>query len=129
MHPHLAACAALALLTLLTPPLRAEGLQDVGLEPGYSLEIDKSERTLVVRKGQHVTRKFQVAVGRGGIGDKRIRGDNKTPLGVYRITEFKDDSGFDLGAVGDVVFGFHAKGSLLFSRMTMTHTVSRMSTR
>ncbi len=96
MHLHLAACAALALLTLTAQPLHADGLQEVGLEPGYSLEIDKSERTLIVRKGQHVARKFQVAVGRGGIGDKRIRGDNKTPLGVYRITEFKDDSGFDL---------------------------------
>lgn len=96
MNTFLAACSTLVMLMFIGLPTHADGLQEVGLEPGYSLEVDKSDRTLIVRKGKVIARKFQVAVGRGGLGDKRIRGDNKTPLGVYRITEFKDDSGFDL---------------------------------
>lgn len=96
MNALLVTCAALLPLWLAAAPAHADGLQEVGMEPGYSLEVDKSDRTLIVRKGKAIARKFQIAVGRGGLGDKRIRGDNKTPLGVYRITEFKDDSGFDL---------------------------------
>lgn len=65
-----------------------------GPEPPYALEIDKSERVLLVKNGEQVTRRFQIATGRGGLGDKRIRGDNKTPLGVYRITDFNDASAF-----------------------------------
>jgi murein L,D-transpeptidase YafK len=69
-------------------------LPAVAVEPSYSLEIDKSERSLVVRADGRVVRKFQVALGRGGQGDKRIRGDNKTPLGSYHITDFNDASPF-----------------------------------
>ena len=68
--------------------------ESIGLEPPYALEIDKSERVLLVKNGDKVTRRFQIATGRGGLGDKRIRGDNKTPLGVYRITDFNDASAF-----------------------------------
>jgi murein L,D-transpeptidase YafK len=64
------------------------------VEPPYALEISKSERVLLVKNGDKVTRRFQIATGRGGLGDKRIRGDNKTPLGVYRITDFNDASAF-----------------------------------
>ena len=73
-----------------------ESVQPVALEPAYSLEVEKSKRTLVVRKGDAVARRFQIAVGRGGKGDKRIRGDNKTPLGVYHVTELKTDGMFHL---------------------------------
>lgn len=68
----------------------------MALEPGYSLEVEKSKRTLIVRKGDAVAKRFRIAVGRGGKGDKRIRGDNKTPLGVYHVTELKTDGMFHL---------------------------------
>ncbi len=84
------------LLAITAAPCAADDLKGVALEPPYSLEIDKSDRTLVVRHGKALTRKFQIAVGRGGIGDKRIRGDNKTPLGVYHIAGFNEESEFDL---------------------------------
>jgi murein L,D-transpeptidase YafK len=63
-------------------------------EPPYEIEIDKSERVLLVKNGERVTRRFQIATGRGGLGDKRMRGDNKTPLGVYRVTNFNGSSNF-----------------------------------
>jgi murein L,D-transpeptidase YafK len=62
----------------------------------YSLEIDKSARQLLLKDGTRIARRYTVAVGRGGRGDKRIRGDNKTPIGVYHITGFNESSPFDL---------------------------------
>lgn len=93
-----------ALLSGMPASLLADGLTDVALapalrhdgEPPYALEIDKSERVLLVKQGERVTRRFQIASGKGGLGDKRIRGDNKTPLGTYRITDFNDGSSFAL---------------------------------
>ena len=68
-------------LCLLCAAAMAGDLRPVALEPTYSLEVEKSRRTLTVRKGDAVARRFQIAVGRGGKGDKRIRGDNKTRSG------------------------------------------------
>lgn len=62
---------------------------------GYDIEVKKSERMLIVRDGDHVRAKFQIALGRGGPGDKQKLGDNKTPVGVYRIVEVKDKTRFD----------------------------------
>lgn len=96
MRALLKALGSAVLLAATSLPASAEGLRNVGLQPTYSIEIDKSDRTLIVRSGSSVARKFQVALGRGGLGDKRIRGDNKTPLGVYHIVAFNDASPFDL---------------------------------
>jgi murein L,D-transpeptidase YafK len=62
--------------------------------PTYSLEIKKSERLLLVRNGDHIERRYQIALGRGGRGDKREAGDQRTPIGTYRIVEFHDNSRF-----------------------------------
>jgi len=66
------------------------------IAPDYVLEIHKAQRMLLVKHGSRVARRYTVATGRGGSGDKRIRGDNKTPLGVYYVTGFNEDSAFDL---------------------------------
>ncbi len=87
--------ALIATLGLAAGKGQADG-EAFGDEPPYALEIDKSDRVLLVRHGQQVTRKFQIASGKGGFGDKQIRGDNKTPLGVYRITDFNAGSAFHL---------------------------------
>lgn len=62
----------------------------------YDIEIKKSERVLIVRAGSTVKRTFQVALGRGGRGDKQKTGDNKTPIGTYRIIGVNDRSQFDM---------------------------------
>lgn len=58
------------------------------------LEISKKSRELVVRRGDEVVRRYHAAYGKGGAGTKLKLGDNKTPIGVYRIVEFKSDSRF-----------------------------------
>lgn len=60
----------------------------------YVLEINKSQEELVVKQGGDVIRRYRAATGRGGEGSKRQVGDKKTPVGVYRIVDFKDDSQF-----------------------------------
>ena len=98
-------CAGLAVLlvgVLLSPASLAEPLKVahrdalVGLVPRVELEIHKSRRVLLVKQGTRVARRYIAATGRGGLGDKRIRGDNKTPEGVYYITGFNEDSAFDM---------------------------------
>lgn len=58
------------------------------------IEIYKKDRELRVLDGERVVRRFPIAHGKGGNGAKRVRGDNKTPIGSYRITDFKSDSRF-----------------------------------
>lgn len=59
------------------------------------IEIDKSERTLYVMLGDMIIDKYQISLGRGGLGDKLIRGDNVTPLGEYKITRFNPSSKYN----------------------------------
>lgn len=61
----------------------------------YELEVSKSKRLLTVRDGEQVKATFQVALGRGGKGDKSRLGDNKTPIGTYRIVGVADSTAFD----------------------------------
>lgn len=63
---------------------------------GYDIEVKKAERLLIVRDGGEVREVFPIAWGRGGPGDKRQFGDNKTPVGTYRIIGSNDRSRFDV---------------------------------
>ncbi len=63
-------------------------------EDDYQLEISKSEQELIVKKGDVLVRRFHIALGKGGKGTKQRVGDKKTPVGVYKITNFKADSKF-----------------------------------
>lgn len=60
----------------------------------YVIEIYKSSRELLIKEGDDIVREFRVAFGKGGAGMKRQSGDNKTPVGEYKIVEFKEDSKF-----------------------------------
>ena len=63
--------------------------------PGpYYLEIDKSERLLQIKSPRGVIKEFRIASGRGGQGEKRASGDNRTPVGIYRIAGFNESSKF-----------------------------------
>jgi murein L,D-transpeptidase YafK len=67
-------------------PLRATG--------NYEVEIRKAERTLFVKNGARIEKRYPIAYGRGGSGDKRQAGDGVTPIGSYRIVEVKNNSRF-----------------------------------
>lgn len=60
----------------------------------YQLLISKKNNELIVEKAGQMVKKYHIATGKGGKGTKRRRGDSKTPLGVYRISSFKESSKF-----------------------------------
>lgn len=47
--------------------------------------VKKSARTMDLYEGDKVVASYSVAVGRGGLGPKRMEGDNVTPVGRYRV--------------------------------------------
>jgi murein L,D-transpeptidase YafK len=80
--------AGLALLSLTFAPVASASGNP------YSLEVSKSSQELIVKEGDQVIKRFRIAIGRGGDGTKRQRGDNKTPSGNYKILDFKANSRF-----------------------------------
>lgn len=62
----------------------------------YSIEIIKSARQLMVLDGDQIVKTFSVAYGKGGQGKKQQMGDKKTPVGKYKVLEFKTGSRFFL---------------------------------
>jgi len=60
----------------------------------YQLLISKKNNELTVEKAGQVVKKFHIASGKGGKGTKRLRGDSKTPLGMYRVASVKESSRF-----------------------------------
>lgn len=49
--------------------------------------VDKSDRTLSITMDGKVMKTYHVELGDGGLGDKKVSGDHKTPEGTFYITE------------------------------------------
>jgi len=64
------------------------------LSNDYDIVITKSKQELAVVKGDQTIKYFRIATGKGGNGTKRKLGDQKTPVGIYKIIDFKDSSQF-----------------------------------
>ena len=62
--------------------------------PDFDIVISKSRQELAVKKGDRIIKQYHISVGKGGDGTKRKLGDKKTPIGVYKIVDFKDQSKF-----------------------------------
>ena len=60
----------------------------------YQLEISKTSQVLLVKDDNNIIKRYRIAFGKGGKGTKRRLGDNKTPVGSYRIVDFKQESKF-----------------------------------
>lgn len=59
------------------------------------VHVDTASGTLRVKQGERVVARFpDVAVGRGGVSRQRLRGDQRTPLGDFRVVEVIEDSQF-----------------------------------
>lgn len=56
--------------------------------------IDKSDRKLLAFERGRKVAEMDVALGRSPEGDKQSEGDNRTPEGVYPVTEHKYDSSY-----------------------------------
>ena len=61
---------------------------------GYQVIVHKNNKELILKKSNEIIKKYHVATGKGGKGTKRKRGDNKTPLGVYRISKLNKSNRF-----------------------------------
>lgn len=88
-------CAALlVLLAWLAPGARAEvvSLRSDSFQP--VLEVWKARRQMELRQGGVVLRQFRVALGIDPKLGKRFRGDGRTPVGQYYITEKNPRSSF-----------------------------------
>ncbi|MGH8657713.1 MAG: L,D-transpeptidase family protein [Gammaproteobacteria bacterium] len=95
----------------------------------YELEVIKSKRVLLVKKGPKVERRFFISTGRGGSGGKSRRGDRKTPQGKYRIVDFNGNSEFyyfmqlDYPSIKDAFWGL--KNRIIsrrdFDRIVLAH--------
>lgn len=75
--------------------------------------VSKSRQELIVLQDQKVIKQYRIAYGKGGKGSKRFSGDKKTPDGIYRIIDFKDNSQFhlfmqlDYPNMNDAWHGYH----------------------
>lgn len=64
-------------------------------ESTHHILISKSSRKLSVVSAKGITLKtYSIASGRGGPGDKYRLGDQKTPIGRYKVAGFKPNSDF-----------------------------------
>lgn len=60
----------------------------------YEIEISKSNQELLVKNNDTIIKRYHIAHGSGGKGTKYKKGDKKTPIGVYKIMDFKTESRF-----------------------------------
>ena len=60
----------------------------------YQLLVSKKNNELIVKSSGQIVKKYYIASGKGGEGTKRLRGDSKTPLGMYQVASVKESSRF-----------------------------------
>ncbi len=85
----------------------------------YNIRVSKSEYTLTLYKGNEFVKSYPIAVGRTP-GDKQRVGDNRTPVGNFKIVsienasswshDFRDGKGSIKGAYGPWFLRLDAKG-------------------
>jgi len=61
-----------------------------------SLVLEKSQRRLTLFSHGVLMKEYQVALGKNPVGDKRARGDGRTPEGVYTIRSRNEQSKYHL---------------------------------
>ncbi len=77
----------------VTPPPVAIGRP--AAPQGSWLLVDTKANTLTVMRGDRPVEVFdRIVVGSSGVGIKQRRGDNKTPLGVFRVGWINENSRF-----------------------------------
>jgi murein L,D-transpeptidase YafK len=81
---------AISVLLFLAKPFAApEAIQNADM-----VIINKSARTLELKRGNTLLKRYQVSLGRNPIGPKEMEGNNKTPEGKYFIDVHKENSGY-----------------------------------
>ncbi len=85
----------------------------------YNIDVNKSTYTLTLYKGNEVVKEYPIAIGKNP-GDKQRIGDNRTPVGNFRVVsienasgwshDFRDGKGKIRGAYGPWFLRLDAKG-------------------
>ncbi|MCG3200832.1 MAG: hypothetical protein NFCOHLIN_00694 [Gammaproteobacteria bacterium] len=85
-----------ALLAIALEVLSPAAIEAAAAAPrdDYEIQVIKSQRLLLIKHDGKVEKQYRVASGKGGKGDKKMMGDRKTPVGIYRIVELKDSEKF-----------------------------------
>jgi murein L,D-transpeptidase YafK len=88
----------LALIALTLPLFAALLMPEAGIaNPPLAADkilVDKSERKLMLLNEGEVVRTYPIALGRNPEGHKQVRGDGRTPEGLYVIDRRDPDSYF-----------------------------------
>src|SRR5262245_10736583 len=83
MNKHRIALLAMALGLSAISPSAVASSPNPGVD---EIRIDKSDHKLQLVAAGTVVKSYQVAIGSGGAGPKRMEGDKVTPVGTYRVT-------------------------------------------
>jgi hypothetical protein len=68
-------------------------IAESSLTQDYSIIVDKYSRKVIVYLNGVVKFEYSAELGKNWVGDKRVRGDNATPEGMYKVTKkFESDS-------------------------------------
>lgn len=82
-------------ISLLLISLLVFNVPALGVGNGAWIHVDTHSGTLSVMKGKRVALRFRdVSLGRAGAAAFRVRGDDRTPLGEFRVVKVKPDSRF-----------------------------------
>lgn len=76
----------------VTPPVSAPSVHPPAQV--YRIEVLKASRTLRVWQGSVLVVSYGIALGANPVDPKRCQGDQRTPEGVYTVTERKANSAF-----------------------------------
>lgn len=87
------ACTSNPSQETVPPPLTAT-ISDPALRNPWLLVDTKADQLMIMQGNQPVEVFHQVALGSSGAGLKHRRGDNKTPVGVFRVGWINDQSRF-----------------------------------
>ncbi len=107
-------------MIIKTPNIPKSATPQKSLNNGkYHIQINKSEYTLSLFKGDELVKVYPIAVGKNP-GDKQRVGDNRTPTGDFKIVSienastwshnFRDGKGVIKGAYGPWFLRLDAKG-------------------
>lgn len=77
-------CAAGLLVSSVAPAAPADGSDTTNCSVDRII-VEKSKRKMTILKGQQEVAVYRVALGRNPVGPKVMRGDNKTPEGLYFV--------------------------------------------
>lgn len=92
----LSCLVAASLMTAAGAPAARADEQTAALPPTHldRIVVLKSQRQMVLMRGDHVVKVYRVALGRYPAGHKTEAGDSRTPEGTYQINRRLSDSNF-----------------------------------